>query len=584
MMHSIGASRTVWGERMDNGLLENSDSSRFFIKSGYISRTKPEYFEDRYEEGRWVIYQPDVYELAGYLGERFGCRYIIDIGCGNGKKLAELHPRFEIIGVDYGVNLEVCREHYPFGTWQEHDLEQPEHIAIPDEILSQAIVICADVIEHLVDPSHLLNNLRGMMEHSPACLLSTPDRDLSTSPDHLGPPINPSHVREWNLAELNDLLLHFRFNVEFIGLTMNNHYNLEKKTILSVMGNNRLSKAGLKDMKVAAILTAYNEEDIIHYSINRLLEQRIHVYVIDNWSTDSTYDKLSAFRSNPYFLGCERFPGEGPAPSFNWNQLLDRVTAVSKTIYADWYIHHDVDEIRVSPWPELNLREAIAYADQMGFNAIDHTVIEFFSIGNELSVDRNHEDFMNYYEFGKQESDFQQIKIWKNTNEWVVLADGGHQACFEGRRVFPYKFLTKHYPFRSQLQAEKKIFHDRQARLAPEERAVGMHVHYDEYGPGYVFVRNSKELELYREQEFNAKYLVERLSGIRLPQIPYRAVAPAAPQVEPPPVVRRKKLFKKTKTRVQHPYPGKRNRPVNNAKSLPKKDSLFVKKSIKKKV
>ncbi|WP_158560917.1 methyltransferase domain-containing protein [Paenibacillus contaminans] len=533
----------AWGERMDNEMLEDSAISRFFIKPGYTSRAKPEYFEDRYEEGSFVIYQPDVYKLAEVLGERFGCRYIVDIGCGNGKKLAELYPKFAIVGIDYGRNLDTCRQEYPFGTWLEHNLDTDD-IVIPDEILSQAILVCADVIEHLVDPSHLLRNLKRMMDLSPACLLSTPDRDLSTPSGHLGPPINTAHVREWNLAELSELLHHDQFHVEFIGLTMNNHYNLEKKTILSIIGNNRLNKNALEEIKVAAILTAYNEEDIIYHSINRLLEQHIHVYVIENWSTDSTYEILSQFRSNPYFIGCERFPYEGPVPYFNWSQLLARVTAISRTIYADWYIHHDTDEIRASPWPEMNVREAIAYVDRMGFNAIDHTVIEFFPIGNHLPTEANHEADLKYFEFGKQESDFQQIKIWKNTGQPVVLADGGHNAWFEGRRVCPYKFLTKHYPFRSQLQAEKKIFQDRKARLAPEERAAGMHIHYDEYDPGHLFVRNPSELELYQEYDFNTKYLVERLSGIRLPKTPYRAAASLAPVPQatiPPRPIRRKK-------------------------------------------
>lgn len=564
---------------MDNELLDNSDISRFFMKPGYISRTNPEFFEDK-SEGRWIVYQPDVYELAAYLGERFGCRYIVDIGCGDGKKLAELHPRFEIIGVDDGANFEACRRQYSFGIWQRHDLTKPGSIPVPNEILSQAIIICADVIEHLLDPSDLLRNLRGMMDLSPACLISTANRDLSASPDHLGPPDNPSHVREWNLSEFHKLLRHFQFHVEFIGLTMNNRYNLEKKTILSVLGNNQITKSGLNDIKVAAILTAYNEEDIVYHSVNRLLEQHIHVYVIDNWSTDSTYGILSRFRSNPYFLGCERFPGDGPAQHFNWNQLLDRVAEVSRTIYADWYIHHDVDEIRVSPWQEMNLREAIAYADRMGFNAIDHTVIEFFPVSYESRADMDHETHLKYFAFGKQESDFHQIKTWKSTGEHVFLADGGHQASFHGRRVFPYKFLTKHYPFRSQQQAEKKVFHDRKARLSPVERALGMHIHYDVYAPGHVFVRNREELELYREEQFNTRYLVERLSGIRLPRIPHPEPAPPPPKPRAASsrTVRRKKL-----TMVKKRY-GRSSIPTKNktaAKRMIPRRSFIVYKAPK---
>lgn len=70
----------------------------------------------------------------------------------------------------------------------------------------------------------------------------------------------------------------------------------------------------------------------------------------------------------------------------------------------------------------MNVREAIAYVDRIGFNAIDHTVIEFFPIGNALYAGMDHEGDLKYFEFGKQESDFQQIKIWKNTGQPVVLS------------------------------------------------------------------------------------------------------------------------------------------------------------------
>ena len=68
----------------------------FFVKPGYQARLQPDYFTDAPPPE--IVYQPEVYGFAADLAERASCRAVIDIGCGNGDKLAALHPRFEITG------------------------------------------------------------------------------------------------------------------------------------------------------------------------------------------------------------------------------------------------------------------------------------------------------------------------------------------------------------------------------------------------------------------------------------------------------------------------------------------------------
>ena len=144
---------------------------------------------------------------------------------------------------------------------------------------------------------------------------------------------------------------------------------------------------------------------------------------------------------------------------------------LSGQIDADWFIHHDVDEIRSTPWLNMNLHDGICKVDHMGFNAIDHTAIVFHPVDNLFMPVSNFEDHFKYYEFGRRPGHFSQVKAWKNMGISVDLAQsGGHQVCFEGRLIFPYKFLLKHYPIRSQAHGEKKIFHDRQPRWHPHER------------------------------------------------------------------------------------------------------------------
>jgi hypothetical protein len=80
--------------------------------------------------------------------------------------------------------------------------------------------------------------------------------------------------------------------------------------------------------------------------------------------------------------------------------------------------------------------------------------------------------------------------------------------------VYPFKFLLKHYPVRSQKHGEKKVFRERKARWNPEERAKGWHTHYDTMEEGDRFLLPASEQEFFDEDHFLKTYLVERLSGV----------------------------------------------------------------------
>ena len=108
-----------------------------------------------------------------------------------------------------------------------------------------------------------------------------------------------------------------------------------------------------------------------------------------------------------------------------------------------------------------------------------------------------------------------QRKAWKNYGQPVsTVPSAGHDVIFAGRRVYPFKFLLKHYSFRSQDHGEQKVFRERKARWNHEERARGWHIHYDAMKEGHQFLRSTTEKERFDERHFNPTYLVERLSGI----------------------------------------------------------------------
>lgn len=184
----------------------------FGIRSGYTERAAPIYALDAEISG----FQPHVYDLARTFARASGSRRIVDIGCGKASKLVALASEFEIVGLDTGENLQYPAGRYPFGRWINVDLETVTPGVVD---VANSVVICADVIEHLQNPSALVVALCFWMRDAVVGLLSTPERTLCYGADHAGPPPNPAHVREWTRVELVDYLTQSGLTVGFSGLT-----------------------------------------------------------------------------------------------------------------------------------------------------------------------------------------------------------------------------------------------------------------------------------------------------------------------------------------------------------------------------
>jgi SAM-dependent methyltransferase len=219
-------------------------NATFGIKRGYRSRPAPDYYSDTARPGVGdIVWQPEVYEVAAAAARLLGRRRIIDIGCGSAEKLAMLHPEFAITGVDFGSNLEHCARQYPFGQWIEADLERTEVLALDSVTLEESVLVCSDVIEHLIDPRPLLRLIGNALEKAPLALISTPERNLKEQGwlDN-GPPRNPHHVREWTLGELRSFATEMGLQLAYSGLTITNNLRNQRSTILLTAKGRSLPK------------------------------------------------------------------------------------------------------------------------------------------------------------------------------------------------------------------------------------------------------------------------------------------------------------------------------------------------------
>ncbi|HET9957111.1 MAG TPA: class I SAM-dependent methyltransferase [Polyangiaceae bacterium] len=185
----------------------------FCIRTQYIARSTALTHEGTSGETYWTAariraadtYQWGVYALAERELRRRAARTVVDVGCGPAPKLAALqkrNPDVSFIGIDQGSAVTYCRGHYQWGDWLEEDLANPKQT--PSDIQGD-VVICADVIEHVLDPDVLLDYLKQHVTPCGLLIISTPDRDLLRGPNCTQSP-NPQHVREWNGEEFKRYL------------------------------------------------------------------------------------------------------------------------------------------------------------------------------------------------------------------------------------------------------------------------------------------------------------------------------------------------------------------------------------------
>jgi SAM-dependent methyltransferase len=192
----------------------------YFIKAGYTPNDKAETLDKVSGEQYWnkssiyssYYYQFPVYRYSEKLIREKNIQRVIDVGCGTGTKLAFIHkdlPEVNITGIDQKAAIEYCKNHYSFGNWYVDDIESPDE-SLGD--IKAELVICSDVIEHLLNPDVLLVYLKKKVSRDGYIILSTPERDIFRGENCMSSP-NKFHVREWNFEEFENYLLFSDFRI-----------------------------------------------------------------------------------------------------------------------------------------------------------------------------------------------------------------------------------------------------------------------------------------------------------------------------------------------------------------------------------
>lgn len=164
----------------------------YCIKENYVDNLSPDY---DYERSIKDSYQNEVYLAGLTLSRKLDFTSVMDIGTGRAFKLMKYFKSFKTLGLDLPPTIEWLKsdEGYPDRDWQVLPLDGPA----PQ---GYELIICSDVIEHVLDPDMLCNFIKRAAPKQ--IIISTPDRDLLKHRDRDdGPPYNTCHVREWTYEE-----------------------------------------------------------------------------------------------------------------------------------------------------------------------------------------------------------------------------------------------------------------------------------------------------------------------------------------------------------------------------------------------
>ena len=248
-------------------------------------------------------------------------------------------------------------------------------------------------------------------------------------------------------------------------------------------------------MKALAIIPAFQEADIIGWTVRHLIGQGLDVYVIDSESTDATVETAmqAGARVEPYRF----FYNE---TKVSWRALLTCVEerAAEQIGRYDWAMLCDADEIRRSPIIGADLLDIFRGAQAMDYNVVECCVFTFHPIDNGFVGWQNPENYFTYCTRDAMNERIGQQKAWRNDRAVEIAWSGGHRLTFKDGtepRVSPVKLISKHYPIRSQAHGERKVFTERRGRWSDPEK--DWHIQYAGIQPGHNFLRDPKELLLW---------------------------------------------------------------------------------------
>lgn len=140
----------------------------------------------------------------------------------------------------------------------------------------------------------------------------------------------------------------------------------------------------MEKLKIVAIGYVYNEIEYIKYKHMWAIQQDVDLYVIDNMSTDGTWEYLQ--ENN---IPSHRFNTQN---KFNIVTLQKELVNTLHKLKPDWYIWNGCDTFR---YTKNGLRNDIEFADSQGYDSLTLTLIDIKNTGEKK--EKNKSPFHTYF-------------------------------------------------------------------------------------------------------------------------------------------------------------------------------------------
>lgn len=206
-------------------------------------------------------------------------------------------------------------------------------------------------------------------------------------------------------------------------------------------------------LKIIGMIPVYNEDDIIEEVINHYLNQGIELVILDNGSTDNTFEI------------CKKYEGKGVIKLLQFETDSFKVSLIKEMLYhmaieqsPDWIVLSDADEFLEPTEQNKTLQSVILEVDKAGYNLIQFDKFEFFMTEKDTSdVVDGIKNKMQYY---SNVGDYV-YRAWKYFPGIRIGDTAGHFPIYPEEyqyKIFDKKFVLRHFPYRNEKQAKKKVY------------------------------------------------------------------------------------------------------------------------------
>lgn len=173
----------------------------------------------------------------------------------------------------------------------------------------------------------------------------------------------------------------------------------------------------MSKLKILAIGFVYNEIEYIKYKHMWAIQQDVDLYIIDNMSTDGTWEYLK--ENN---IPSHRFDTQN---RFNLVKLQGELIKTLHNIKPDWFIYHGCDTFY---YTKNGLRNDIEIANNHGYDSISLMGISLKNTGEKRSNDQNP---LNTYFHGNPSKEF--IMLGKYQDQ--IKIHGDNIKCFNKKII-----------------------------------------------------------------------------------------------------------------------------------------------------